>query len=235
VGFAIPINLVRNVAEQIVNTGRVDRGYLGIAPQMLSPELAEQFGTFEGALVAEVTPGGAADKAGLKSGDVITKIGGTPVRDPGQLLLTVSQLAPGSDAKIEYLRDGQRHTATARLQRRPEQTLARDDSSAPSHRGMKNEGVLDGVGVTDLTPQIRDQLDIPPRVQGAVIAEIDPASPAASEGLQPGDVILELDRKSIRNAQQAVQLSEQIKGPKVMARIWREGHSHFVVIDESHS
>lgn len=230
VGFAIPINLVRSVAEQIINTGEVTRGFLGVAPQALTPELAAQFGTHRGALVAEITAGSAAERAGLKVGDVITKVNDIEISDPRQLLLAVSQVTPGTSVKLEYLRDGNARTATATLERRPDEAIA-GVQRGPG--GDDDEGVLDGVGVTDITPQMRDQLQIPPRLEGAIITQIDPASPSASQGLRQGDVILELDRKPVKDAEDAVRLSEQIEGPKVMVRVWREGQSRFMVIDES--
>jgi serine protease Do len=238
VGFAIPINLVRRVAEQVVTTGRVDRGFLGAEPQSLTPDLAEQFKTDHGALLAQVMPGGPAAKAGLAAGDVITKVNGTAIRDEGHLLLTISSLAPATPVTIEYVRDGQTRTARALLERRPEEKVAkaerreRDEKLEPTGRD-KDKGVLDGVGVADLTPEVRQQLDVPPQVKGAVITEIDPTSASAREGLQAGDVILELNRKPVGNAHDAVDLSKQIKGPKVLARVWREGQTRFIVIKDS--
>jgi serine protease Do len=233
VGFAIPINMVRNVAEQIVNTGRVERGFLGVQPQELTPALAEQFGTYSGALVAEVTPGSPADKAGLQAGDIITQIDGHKIRDAGHLLFTISQLAPGSRVGIDFLRNNNRKTATATLARRPQQTLAENDGEENSARRKTNTGVLNGVYVADLTPQLRDQLQVPNRIKGAVVTELEPTSAAALQGLRPGDVIVELDRKAVRNADDCARLSNQIKGPTVMARIWRAGQTLYVVIDES--
>lgn len=228
VGFAIPINLVRNVAEQIINTGAVTRGFLGVAPQALTPELATQFGTHRGALIAEVTPGGPAEKAGLRTGDVITKVNGADVIDPRQLLLAVSQLQPGASAKIEYLRDGKTATAQAQLERRPGET--------PTGRGggrgdSTGNPALHGIAVADLTPQLREQLKIPDRVQGVVIAQVDPTSAAAAQGLQQGDVIMELDRKPVKSVDEVAKLSQQVQGDKLMALIWREGRTQFVVIE----
>ena len=93
--------------------------------------------------------------------------------------------------------------------------------------------MLDGVAVADISPQLREQLQIPGRVQGALITSIDPSSPSARQGLREGDVILELDRKPVKNAQEAVELSAQLKGPKVMVRVFREGRSLYLVVDES--
>jgi serine protease Do len=234
VGFAIPINLVRHAAEQIVRTGAVTRGYLGVAPQLLTPDLAEQFHADHGALVAEVTPGGPAEKAGLQAGDVITAVNGTDIREPRELLLTVSQLAPGTEVTIAYMRDGRSHTAQASLQRRPNESTA-STSGRPAANGPSEQGVLDGVAVADLDPQIRSQLDLPARVQGAIVTQVDPGSASAKQGLREGDVVLEMDRRPVKNAAEAVKLSEEIKGPKVTLRIWRQGRSQFIVIDESHA
>jgi serine protease Do len=230
VGFAVPINLVRSAAEQIVNTGRVTRGYLGVAPQRLSSDLAAQFGTDQGALVAEVTADSAAAKAGLQTGDVITKINDTAIRDPRQLLLTISQLAPETKVKIQYLRDGKSQTTTATLARRPEETAGGGLQGGQEGRDV---GVLNGVGVSDITREVRQQLRIPDRIQGAIITSVAPDSASAQQGLRENDVVLQLNRQPVTNAAEAVRLSEEIKGPKVMVLIWREGRSQFLIVDES--
>jgi serine protease Do len=229
VGFAIPINLARNIAEQLVNNGRVDRAFLGVAPQDLTEELTSQFGTEKGAIISEITPASPAEKAGLKTGDVITKIESTEIRDSRHLLLTIGQLKPESQVAVEYLRDGKKGKATARLARRPEQTVADNDATTPG----KEVGVLNGVGVGEITAQVRDQLQLPPRVKGALITSVEADSPSAKQGLREGDIILELDRKPVTNAEQAVKLSEEIKGPKVLVLIWRNGRTRYLAIDES--
>lgn len=195
-----------------------------MAPQALTPELAAQFGTHRGALIAEVTPGGPAEKAGLRTGDIITKVNEEAVVDPRQLLLAVSQLQPGTSTKIEYLRYGKTNTTEAQLERRPGETLTgRGDG-----RGLGGgTSALDGIAVADLTPQVREQLKIPERVRGAIIVQVDPTSAAA----QQGDVILELDRKPVKSAEDLARLGQQIQGNRLMALIWREGRTQFVVIE----
>jgi serine protease Do len=229
VGFAIPINLARNIAEQIVNTGRVTRGFLGVAPQDITEDLMTEFGTEKGAIISEVTDDSPAQKSGLKAGDVITKVNNTEIRDSRHLLLTVGQIQPDTKVTVEYLREGKRQTANVTLGRRPE--TAGEGEELPA--GGADVGVLNGVGVGDITAQMRDQLQIPSRIKGAIITSIDPESPSARQGLREGDIILDLDQKPVANADEAVKLSEEIKGPRVLVRIWRSGRIHFLAIDEA--
>ena len=228
VGFAIPINLARNIAEQIVNTGKVERGFLGVRLQDLTDELTSQFHTEKGALISEVEADSPADKAGLQAGDVITKVNETEIRDGRHVTNTVTQLAPETSVTIGYLRDGKVATANVKLGRRPTQTVASDDRS-----GTKDEGVLNGVHIDDISSEVRQQIQLPARIKGVVITSLDEDCPSAKQGLREGDVILELDRRPVANSEQAVKLSEEIKGPKVMLLIWREGRTRYLVIDES--
>jgi serine protease Do len=229
VGFAIPINLARNVAEQIVNTGRVDRGFLGVSPQDLDEELTAQFGAEKGTIISEVSQDSPAERAGLKAGDVIVKINNTEVRDSRHLLLVIGQYKPGTEVTVEYLRDNKRETAKVKLAPRPENA----DTTETPKAGGTDVGVLNGVGVGDITAQVRDQLQLPSRVQGAIITSVDPESPSARQGLREGDIIMELDRRPVKNADEAVKLSEEIKGPRVLVRIYRNGQSRYLSIDES--
>ncbi len=229
VGFAIPINLVRFVAEQIINTGRVERGFLGVRTQELTEDLTAQFGTERGALITEVTEDSPAEKAGIKSGDIITSVNAVEIRDSRHLPLVVSQVAPGGEVTIELLRAGSKTTVTAKLARRDEDKIAGNDRPAPE----KEEGVLNGVGVGDITPEMRTQLQIPARIKGAIITNVEPDSPSAKQGLKEGDIIMELDRRPCTNSAEAVQLSEEIKGPKVLVLLWRGGRTQYRTIDES--
>ncbi|MBL9199739.1 MAG: Do family serine endopeptidase [Opitutaceae bacterium] len=229
VGFAIPANLARSVATQLAATGKVERGFLGVRPQALDEALTAQFGTERGALLSEVTEDSPADKAGLKAGDVIVKINGTEIRDARHLLLTVSQIAPGTKVAIGYLRDGKAVTTHATLARRDEAAIAREEAPAPK----KDEGILNGVGVGPVTPDVRSQAGLPARFNGVIVTAIEPDTPAAKQGLREGDIILEIDRRPLTDVDQAVKLSEEIKGPKFLLRIWRNGAPTFLAIDES--
>jgi serine protease Do len=105
-----------------------------------------------------------------------------------------------------------------------------DRSETPE---AKDIGVLNGVGVGDISAELREQLNLSRRIEGAIITAVEPNSPSARAGLREGDIILELDRRPVRNADEAVKLSEEIKGPKVLVRLWRDGSSRFLVVDES--
>jgi serine protease Do len=230
VGLAIPINLVQFVAEQIVTKGRVDRGFLGVSTQDLTDDIATQFNAETGALVNEVTADSPAEKAGIKAGDVITRVNTTDIRDQRHLQLVVTQFAPGTEVSVSLLRDGKPLTVKAKLGLRPNKIGASDKDEETTGNDV---GVLNGVGVGDITAEDRDSLKIPSRIKGALIQNVDPNSPSGRQGLREGDVILELDRKPVHNAADAVKLSEEIKGPKVMVLIWRSGATRFIVIDES--
>jgi serine protease Do len=228
VGFAIPINLARSLAEQLVRTGRVERGFLGINLQELTPDLAAQFGVAHGALITDVSPNTPAQKAGLKSGDIITRLNGAEVTDPRHLALTVGRLLPGVEVTVDYIRDGKSDTKRIRLAAQPATAAA-----AGENEGGSDKGVLNGVSVGDITPEARAELHIPRDLDGAIITGIDPASASARAGLREGDVITELDRQPVHNADEAVKKSEEIKGPKVIVRLWRNGFNHYAVVDES--
>jgi serine protease Do len=231
VGFAIPVNLVKSVVEQLVAHGKVSRGFMGVSLQELKPDLAEQFGTTRGALIGGTTVGAPADKAGLKSGDVITKLNGKMVDDPAQLRMSISQIAPGTEVKVEYLREGKTYNTIVALGDRA--TNMPQSQTGNATGGANDDGVLNGVTVGELTKELRDQLNVPSNINGALITDVDPSSASAHAGLQKGDIILDLDKHIIHNADDAVKLSESIKGPKVLVRYWRSGASRFVVVDET--
>ena len=228
VGFAIPINLARSIAEQLVKTGHVERGFIGVNTQPVSSDLASEFGVNHGALVTDVTPDSPAEKAGFKSGDVIVKVNDTSIDDPRRLALTISRLAPDTEVKIEYVRNGKTATVSVKLGTLPSQQLASGDNSA-----TKDDGVLNGVTVEDLNYRARQQFHVPDEIKGALVTDVNADSASARAGLQEGDVILSLDRKPVKNAEEAVKLSEKIKGQKVTVRLWRDGSSRYIVVDET--
>ncbi len=234
VGFAIPANLARSVMDQIIEKGKVDRGFLGVAFQDLNPELARQFSVPEntsGALVFEVTEKSAAAEAGLKSGDVITELNGTPVKDGRDLKLMVGRLAPGDKVAVKVLRDGKAKSFTVALKEMPDQKLASNDENTDENES----DALNGVAVGDIDSAARRQYNIPENVKGALITDVDPNSASYEAGLRPGDVIQEIDRKRVSDANEAVEVSKHVKSKQVLVRLWSRGGGRFVVVDESKS
>lgn len=228
VGFAVPVNLAKQVMEQIIKTGQVVRGFLGVSVQNLTPELAKAFNvpSGEGALIGGVAEGGSADAAGLKSGDVIVEFEGKKVQDSRQLMLLVGSMAPGSKAKVKAIRDGKEASFEVTLKQMPENPTGSDDEP----EGPSASDALAGVSVSDLNPTNRQRLNSPPDLQGALITRIDRDSPAFESGVRAGDVIQEIDRKKVTNAAEAVAAAKKAKGDQVLLRLWRQGGSRFAMV-----
>jgi serine protease Do len=231
IGFAVPVNLAKSVMEQLIDHGRVVRGFLGVNIQTMNPALAKQFDLKEtkGALVSDVTPNSPAEKAGLKSGDVILEFNGKPVKDSQHLKLAVGSTAPGTKAPLKVLRNGSTKELTVTLKELPSDQMASKDGNATN-----DTDALNGVTVGDIDSSVREQFDIPRDLKGAVVTDVDPDSASYAAGLRPGDVIQEIDRKAVTNSEEAVKLSENIKNKaSILLRVWSKGGSHYLVVDES--
>lgn len=245
VGLAIPVNMARFVMDRLVQFGRVSRGFLGIYIQPLTSELAKEFNLPDessGALVGGVTPNSPAAKAGIEDGDVVVQFNGKKVTDSRNLQLMVAQTPPGTKVSLQILRGepGKKpveSTVNVALGELPaEKTVAQ--KRAPKQNGPAEMDVLDGVEVGDLDAAARQQFEIPRNIRGALVANVDPNSNAAESGLQPGDVIVGINRQSVRNADEAVALSQRANGTSVLLRVWSKGAdgtggTHYVVIENS--
>ena len=232
IGFAIPTNLAKDVMESLITDGKVTRGYLGVMIQDLTPALAKEFKLKEstkGALVGDVTPNSPAEKAGLKSGDVILEFDGTKVADSRHLKLQVARTKPGETVPVQVLRDGSTKTLNVKVRQLPgTEELAKSDRNSKD-----DQGTLNGVGVSDLDARARQELNVPANLKGVVVTEVAPDSAAAEAGLRPGDVIQEINRKPVTNAEQAVQMTENTDNKRSLLRVWRDGGSRFVIVDET--
>jgi serine protease Do len=236
IGFAVPANLAHSVMEGIMKNGKVTRGFLGIGLQPVSEELAKQFGlgSTNGALVNEVQPKSAAEKAGIEAGDVVVGVNEKKINDPNELRLFVASFAPGTKVDVKVLRDGKEKSVSVTLGERPGQKIASTDEPAAN----EDPDVLDGVTVGDLDANARKQFEVPDNIKsGVVVTKVDPDSPSAEAGIKEGDVILEIskgtwaDRKSVSSAKEAVELSEQLKKEKsVTLRVSTKGASRYVVV-----
>ena len=222
IGFAVPINMARNVLERLASGGVVTRGYLGIVPQDIDVDLAKQFNLTDqnGALVGDVMPETPAAKAGLKSGDVITAINGKAIDDAHSLQLTVSQISPGALVAVKIIRNGLAKTVNVTLAELPGgEVAANDENDSTSGPGMAD--ALDGVTVADLEPEVRQQLRVPGSVHGALVTEVDSDSNSADAGLQPNDLIVEINRQAVASADVAVRLCKAARGEHILVKIWR--------------
>ena len=233
IGFAIPVNLARDVMGSLIKDGRVTRGYLGVMIQDVTPSLAKEFKLKEphGALVGDVTPKSPAEKAGIESGDLILEFNGKKVSDSRHLRLEVARVQPGESVPVKLLRDGSTKLLEVTVKAMPgTEDLARNDTHKDD-----DEGTLNGVTVADLDSTARQQFDLPGNVKGVVITEVDPNSAAAEAGLKAGDVIQEINRKPVRTAEEAVKLTEKATDKTTLLRVWREGGSRYVAVDESNA
>lgn len=232
VGFAAPINLVRNVMEQIIEKGRVVRGFLGVAIQDLTPDLAESFGQdagMRGALVGGVVPGSPAAKADLKSGDIITKLNGEAVSNASLLRLAISQMAPGKEVELGILRRGKKMKRKVRLAELPsdQQAPALPDEEEPS----ASDVVLGGVELVPLETKSRQQLNIPEHVKGALVKDVENDTPPAVAGIRPGDVIQEVQHEVVATPAEVAAVLKRQKGLRgVVVNVWREGTALFIFI-----
>ena len=221
IGFAVPINLARSVMDHLINSGKVTRGYLGIRMQDVDADLAEQFklASQNGILVDDVMPGTPADKAGIKAGDAIIEFNGKKVDDGNSLQLAIYDSAPGSDATVKLVRDGAPKTLTIKLVELP--------GGVPQVKAVEpppvstNLDSLTGVTVDVLSRQARQGLMTPTNLQGALVTAVNPNSKAAEAGLQRGDVIIEINRQSVSDAETFAKLKQQARDKRILVRIWR--------------
>ncbi len=237
VGFAIPINMARNVMDQLMKSGKVVRGYMGAMLQNVDPNVAKAFGLpsgTAGAAVTSVDPGTPADKAGLKTGDVITAVNGENIVDMAQLRLRIASFAPGTTVRLHVFRDGKPQDVNVTLAERPS-----DKERAKGRRGGGGPGgdngqpsSLNGVSVQDLTPQIAQQLGLDSNVTGVVVTDVDEASAAADAGLQQGDVIQQVNRQPVRNTNDFDKLTRNANGT-VLLFVNRGGRTLFIPVEGS--
>ncbi len=223
IGFALPINLAKEILPELIKTGKVTRGWLGVSIQRVTPEIAKGLGLEKerGALVADVVEAGPAARAGIKSGDVIVEYDGKAIDQASQLPILVAETPIGKSVKIIVLRENKSVPITAKIEELKEQTKA--------VASAQESGEL-GLSVENVTAEIAKSLGLK-GAQGVVITDVQPGSPAADGGLQRGDVILELNRQPIRNVTELHKLLEQAKqGANLLFLISRGGNNLFLAL-----
>src|SRR5260370_2316867 len=227
IGFAVPVNLAHHVMDQILKNGKVERAYLGILPQDVTPAMAKAFGAKEakGAVVGEITADSPAAHSDLKQGDIIVEVNGKPVDDANQLRLESGLLSPGSTLNLSVLRAGTPQHVTVNMAAFPSK-----DERASIEKNATGSA-LEGVSVESLTPETARQMKLDPATKGVVVADIDPSSHAADAGLRAGDVIQQVNHQSVKSVQDFDSaMSSAKKDDPTLLLVNREGNTLFVAV-----
>ncbi|MGA2970884.1 MAG: Do family serine endopeptidase [Acidimicrobiales bacterium] len=227
-GFAIPSQIVRATTEQLIKSGKVEHGYLGIGMNDVTPDNAHFFDLQDatGAIVSQVTPDSPASRGGLKTGDVISQLNGQKIVNGSALQVAVSEMAPGTKITLGILRDGKQATLSFTVGQ------FHGNSEVANNGGEDGQpnGKI-GIEVGNLTAEARQQLNVPEQVHGVVVQNVRSGSPADDAGIQPGDIILEVDRKPADSASQFANAVHQNKdGKDLLMLVWSKGNSSYRTI-----
>ncbi|MBZ9795507.1 DegQ family serine endoprotease [Mesorhizobium sp. ES1-4] len=236
VGFAIPSDQAQKVVAKLMKGGNIEYGYLGVEIQPVTPDVANAIGLDHpgGALVSQVNDGSPAAKAGIETGDVITGFAGQDIKDPKDLSRAVADVAPGSKEPVAVWRKGKAMQISVDVGRNQDdaKTASTGGSGAPSpEQGPRAPAI--GLGLMDITPDIRQQMNLADNEQGAVVATVNPNKAAGSAGIQPGDIIVAVNQAPVKNARQVTQAIAQASksGRKsVLLLVERDGSQIYVAV-----
>jgi serine protease Do len=204
IGFAIPSSTVRDIVAQLEAHGRVARGWLGVEVQAITPEMAASFGSkdLKGAIVANVVPGGPAQKAGFRQGDLVVAINGNAVDDSRDLTRRVAALQAGTTATFTVVREGTKQDLHAKVGVRKDQQVASNDTPDQPASMPATTAEAMGLGLASVTPEVRHAFNLGKDVDGVVITKVNPNSDAADKGIQPGDVVVSIANKPVHSPQE---------------------------------
>jgi serine protease Do len=227
IGFAVPINMARHDMDEILAHGKVEHGYLGILPQDVTPALAKAFNSSEtsGALVGEITPDSHAAHSSLKQGDIIVAVNGQPVADASQLRSKIGIMDPNATVTLKVLRNGKMQEVAVTLGEFPSK-----EERASVEKGSPDNS-LQGVTVENLTPETAQGLKLPATTKGVVVDQVNPASSAADAGLQPGDVIQQVNHQAVTSVKEYTQaVGASKKDEPVLLLVDRNGSTMFLAV-----
>ena len=225
IGFAIPIDLAKEIVPQLKDKGRVTRGWLGVMIQKVTPDIAESLGLEEskGALVADVVKDGPAEAAGLKQGDVIVEFDGKPVADSAELPLLVARTPVGKSVPLVIIRDKKRENVTVTI------SELKEEEELAQGPGGTSEDL--GLAVQTLTPELAENLGLERGVKGVVVTQVDPSGPGGDAGLRRGDVILEVNRAPVKDvAAYTKALRGAGKGKSILFLVRRGDNTIFLAV-----
>jgi serine protease Do len=239
IGFAIPSSLARPVIEQLRQHGKVDRGWLGVQIQEVTPEIAQGLGLSKegGALVADVTPGSPAAKAGFKQGDVILSFNGHDIIRVRDLPIVVAQTPVGDKAKVEISRDGKRDSLDVAIGPMPGNLgVAANNRGGDEAQPEADKTSALGLKLAPLTDELRKRAGVGKSVKGVVVTGIDDSSPLAELGIQPGDVIQQINQQPVTTPKQAeakLKEAQAGKGQNLLLLINRRGTNQYLALSMS--
>jgi len=217
IGFAVPIDMAMSIKEQLVTTGKVTRGYIGVVmnPGDVTEEMAKSFGRAEGGgvLIADVQKDGPADKAGIKSGDILIELGGVKIKDNVSFRNDVARILPNKKAELTLFRDGKVKKVTVTVGTFPDEVNNAGEEQAKADVADKL-----GFQVQDLTPDVAQELGYE-ETRGVVVSDVDPDSVAYEQGLRPGMMILEVNRSEVRSVKDFNKETGKLKGRSVLLRV----------------
>ena len=219
IGFAIPVDLAMSVKNSLIRYGKVVRGWLGVTAQDIDPKIAKtlNLGSTKGVLVSDVAKTSPASTAGIKRGDVLTAINGKPVISASSLRFAVSELTPGTPVKVTVFRDGKEWIIPVTIGDLAKATVAEDRFA------VKDNRFLAGLTVSEITPTIRETLNLDPDMAGIVVLEVTRGTPAESTGIRPGDLILKINDKAIKDLSELKKAVAALTSRKMSITIYRNG------------
>jgi Do/DeqQ family serine protease len=233
IGFAIPSNMAKSVMDQLRTTGRVTRAQLGVTVQRVTSDLAASLGLKQvsGAIVSSVTPGSAADRGGLKRGDVIQSFNGQPVLDTNTLRNRVAAAGPGSMADVVIIRDGGEKRLSVKLDEATPDRLAQRGGDV----GSSDKAAALGVSVAPVTPELASRIGAPKDVKGLLVEAVSPEGRAAGAGIQTGDIIQEVNRESVRTIEELRAAVAKTTDRPLLLLVNRRGSDLFLTVPQARS
>jgi len=232
IGFAVPSNMVRLVMDQLLQKGKVTRGWIGVTIQELTPELAQEFGLKKtrGALVSDVAKDSPAARAGIMRGDIVVEFNGREVKDVSSLRNMVAQSKAGGEIALKVLRAGKELAIRVIITELPREAAEASPETLPDNA----EKALAGLTVMDLSKEIIRQLGFNKDEKGVVIVKVEPGSPADDAEIKKGDIIKEINKKTVNNTEDFNRISTNVKASdSVLLFVNRNGKKFYVILRTS--